>query len=113
MRATNARVHLCRLSSRKGLDLVAAAKREGLKVSCDASIHHVHLCDVDLGYFDPQMRMLPPLRSQRDRDAIRARLEDGTIDALCSNHTPVDDDEKLLPFSEAAPGATGLSCYCH
>ena len=108
MRATNARVHLCRLSSREGLDLVAAAKREGLKVSCDASIHHVHLCDIDLGYFDPQMRMLPPLRSQRDRDAIRARLEDGTIDALCSNHTPVDDDEKLLPFAEAAPGATGL-----
>lgn len=108
MRATNARVHLCRLSSREGLDLVAAAKREGLKVSCDASIHHVHLCDVDLGYFDPQMRMLPPLRSQRDRDAIRARLEDGTIDALCSNHTPVDDDEKRLPFAEAAPGATGL-----
>ena len=52
--------------------------------------------------------MTPPLRSQRDRDAIKAALVDGTIDAICSDHTPVDDDEKLLPFAEASAGATGL-----
>lgn len=108
MRATGARVHLCKLSSSAGLDLVARAKHEGLKVSCDVDIHHVHLCDVDLGYFDPQTRMDPPLRSQRDREAIGVRLLDGTIDAICSNHTPVDDDEKLLPFDEASPGVTAL-----
>jgi dihydroorotase len=70
--------------------------------------HHVHLTDNDIGFFDPNARLSPPLRSQRDRDAIRAALMDGTIDAICSDHTPVDDDEKLLPFGEASPGATGL-----
>ncbi|SOZ57199.1 DIHYDROOROTASE, Carbamoylaspartic dehydrase [Cupriavidus taiwanensis] len=108
MRSTGARVHLCRLSSAAGLELVRQAKREGLKVTCDVNIHHVSLTDMDIGYFNSQMRFSPPLRSPRDRDAIVAALADGTIDALCSDHTPVDDDEKLLPFAEASPGATGL-----
>jgi len=108
MRATGARVHLCRLSSAAGIELVRQAKREGLPVSCDVGAHHVHLTDADIGFFDSNARLTPPLRSQRDRDAIRLGLLDGTIDALCSDHTPVDDDEKLLPFGEASPGATGL-----
>jgi dihydroorotase len=108
MRATGARIHLCRLSSAAGLDLVRAAKKEGLPVSCDVGAHHVHLTDVDIGYFDSNARVTPPFRAQRDRDAIRQGLLDGTIDAICSDHTPVDDDEKLLPFGEASPGATGL-----
>lgn len=108
MRASGARVHLCRLSSAAGIELVRQAKREGLKVTCDVNIHHVSLTDMDIGYFNSQMRFSPPLRSARDRDAIVAGLADGTIDALCSDHTPVDDDEKLLPFAEASPGATGL-----
>ncbi len=66
------------------------------------------MTDADIGFFDSNARLTPPLRSQRDRDAIRAGLLDGTIDAICSDHTPVDDDEKLLPFGEASPGATGL-----
>ncbi|MCY0856230.1 dihydroorotase [Cupriavidus sp. D39] len=108
MRSSGARVHLCRLSSAAGIELVRQAKREGLKVTCDVNIHHVSLTDMDIGYFNSQMRFSPPLRSARDRDAIVAGLADGTIDALCSDHTPVDDDEKLLPFAEASPGATGL-----
>ncbi|KJK25719.1 dihydroorotase [Burkholderiaceae bacterium 16] len=108
MRSSGARVHLCRLSSAAGIELVRQAKREGLAVSCDVNIHHVSLTDMDIGYFNSQMRFSPPLRSARDRDAIVAGLADGTIDALCSDHTPVDDDEKLLPFAEASPGATGL-----
>jgi dihydroorotase len=108
IRATGARVHLCRISSAAGLELIRAAKREGLPVSCDVGVHHVHLTDADIGFFDPNARVTPPFRSQRDRDAIRAALLDGTVDAICSDHTPVDDDEKLLPFGEASPGATGL-----
>ncbi|MGE5649229.1 MAG: dihydroorotase [Bacillota bacterium] len=108
MRATGVRVHLCRLSSAAGLDLVRAAKKEGLPVTCDVGAHHVHLTEVDIGYFDSNARVTPPFRSQRDRDAIRQALLDGTIDAICSDHTPVDNDEKLLPFGEASPGATGL-----
>jgi dihydroorotase len=108
MRATGAKVHLCRISSAAGLELVRKAKKEGLPLTCDVGAHHVHLTDADIGYFDSNARLTPPLRSQRDRDAISAALKDGTIDAICSDHTPVDDDEKLLPFAEASPGATGL-----
>jgi dihydroorotase len=108
VRATGARVHLCRISSSAGLDLVRAAKKEGLPVSCDVGVHHLHMTDADIGFFDSNARLTPPLRTQRDRDAIRAGIKDGTIDAICSDHTPVDDDEKLLPFAEASPGATGL-----
>lgn len=108
MRATGAKVHLCRISSAAGLELIRQAKKEGLALTCDVGIHHVHLTDNDIGYFDSNARLTPPLRSQRDRDAILLGLADGTIDAICSDHTPVDDDEKALPFAEASAGATGL-----
>ncbi len=108
MRASGARVHLCRISSAAALDLIRAAKKEGLPVTCDVGVHHLHMIDADIGFFDANARLTPPLRSQRDREAIRAAVLDGTVDAVCSDHTPVDDDEKLLPFAEASPGATGL-----
>ena len=108
VRATRARVHVCRLSTAGAVELVRRAKEERLPISCDVAIHHVHLCDVDLGYFDSQCRLVPPLRSQRDRDALARGLADGVIDCLCSDHTPVDEDGKHLPFDEAEPGATGL-----
>jgi len=108
MRHTGARVHLCRISSAAGLELVRNAKREGLPVTCDVGAHHIHMTDEDIGFFDANARILPPFRAERDRDAIGKGLLDGTIDAICSDHTPVDDDEKLLPFGEATPGATGL-----
>ncbi|MGH8782892.1 dihydroorotase [Paraburkholderia sp.] len=111
VRVTGARVHLSHVSSAAGVALVREAKAEGLAITCDVTINHVHLIDVDIGYFDAQFRLDPPLRQQRDRDAIRAGLADGTIDAICSDHTPVDDDEKLLPFAEATPGATGLELF--
>ena len=108
VRATGARVHLCRLSSAAGVEIVRAAKREGLPVTADVSINSLHLSDVDIGYFDSAMRLTPPLRQGRDRDALRAGLADGTLDALVSDHMPVTLDEKAVPFAEATPGATGL-----
>jgi dihydroorotase len=108
VRATRARVHLCRISSAAGVELLRAAKREGLPVSADVSINSLHLIDMDIGFFDSRMRLTPPLRQQRDRDALRAGLADGTLDALVSDHTPVDEDAKALPFALAEPGATGL-----
>ncbi|HSN78866.1 MAG TPA: dihydroorotase [Rhodoferax sp.] len=108
MRSTGARVHLCRISSAAGVALVRQAKLDGLKVSCDVSINSLHLTDTDMGFFDSRARLNPPLRQQRDRDALRAGLLDGTIDALVSDHTPVDEDAKNLPFAESEPGATGL-----
>jgi dihydroorotase len=106
--ATGARVHLCRLSSAAGVALVRRAKDDGLPVTCDVSINSLHLTDNDIGYFDSRMRLNPPLRQQRDRDALRQALADGTIDALVSDHTPVGEDAKTLPFAEAEPGASGL-----
>ncbi len=103
-----ARLHVTRISSAAGLDMVHAARRAGIAVTCDVSVHHLHLCENDIGYFDPHARLDPPLRSVADRDALRAGLADGTVDALCSDHTPVDDDGKQAPFSEAEAGATGL-----
>ncbi len=108
MKSTGARVHLCRLSSSAGLELVRRGKDQGLPVTCDVSINSLHLTDADIGYFDSRMRLSPPLRQQRDRDALREGLADGTVDALVSDHTPVDEDAKTLPFAEAEPGATGL-----
>lgn len=108
VRTTGARVHICRLSSAAGVELVRAAKREGLPVTADVSINSLHLSDVDIGYFDSAMRLTPPLRQGRDRDALRAGLADGSIDALVSDHMPVTVDEKSVPFAEATPGATGL-----
>jgi len=108
MRATGARVHLARLSTAEGVDMVRAAKREKLPVTCDVAIHHAHLTEMDIGYFDSNSRLDPPLRGNRDRDALRAAIVDGTVDALCSDHTPVDEDAKQQPFGEAEPGATGL-----
>ena len=106
-RETGVRLHLARLSSAAGVALVREAKRNGLKVTCDVSIHHLHLSEVDIGYFDSQARFDPPLRSGSDRDALRAAAADG-LAAVCSDHTPVDEDGKLLPFAESLVGASGL-----
>ncbi|HXZ92545.1 MAG TPA: dihydroorotase [Burkholderiales bacterium] len=108
VRASGARLHVCRLSSAGAVQRIRAAKAEGLPVSCDVGAHYVHLSDTDLGYFDSHCRLTPPLRSQRDREALSAGLADGTIDCMCSDHTPVDEDQKQMPFSEAESGATGL-----
>lgn len=107
-RATGARVHLSRLSTARGLDLLRAARREGLPVSADVSANSLHLTDVDIGYFNTAFHLRPPLRGQRDRDAIQAALREGLVDALCSDHAVVDDDGKSVPFPHSQPGATGL-----
>ncbi len=107
-RATGVRLHICRISSAAGVEMVRAAKQQGLPITCDVSMNHIHLSEMDIGYFDANCHLVPPLRSLRDRDALRAALWDGTIDSMCSNHSPVDEDAKQLPFAEAEAGATGL-----
>jgi len=108
VRETRARVHFARLSSAEGVALMRQAKADGLPVSCDISVHHAHLTEMDVAYFDPNCHLVPPLRTQRDRDALLGGLANGTIDAICSDHTPVDEDAKQLPFAEAEVGATAL-----
>lgn len=108
VRETKARVHLCRLSSRAGVEMVRRAKHDGLPITCDVGIHHVHLSEMDTADFNSNCHLIPPLRSLRDRDALRQGLADGTIDAICSDHAPVDEDNKQLPFQESEAGATGV-----
>ncbi len=108
VRETGVRMHLCRLSCAESVALVRAAKRDGLPVTCDVAVHHLHLSDMDIGWFASDANLVPPLRSTRDRAALRAGVADGTIDVVCSDHAPVDDDAKQVPFGEAEPGATGL-----
>lgn len=107
-RDTGARVHLCRLSTAEGVEMVRQAKALGIDVSADVSANHLHLSEMDIGFFDSNCKLVPPLRAQRDRDALRNGLADGTIDLICSDHTPVDEDAKQMPFGEAAPGASGV-----
>ena len=105
---TGASVHISRLSTAEGVAMIRDAKKQGLKISCDVSANQLHLTEHDIAYFDANCHLSPPLRTQRDKDALSAGLKDGTIDAICSDHTPVDDDAKLAPFAEAEVGATGL-----
>ena len=104
---TGVRLHLSRLSSGAGVDLIRTARQSGVLVTCDVSIHHLHLSETDIGYFDSNSRFDPPLRSAADREALRTAASDG-LAAICSDHTPLDADGKQLPFAEALPGASGL-----
>lgn len=105
---TGARVHISRLSTAEGVEMIREAKKHNANISCDVSANQLHLTEHDIGFFDSNCHLKPPLRTQRDKDALTAGLKDGTIDAICSDHTPVDDDAKLAPFAEAEIGATGL-----
>lgn len=107
-RETGVKVHLCRISSAEGVAMVRVAKQQGLPITCDIAINHLHLSEMDVGFFDTNCHLVPPLRNLHDRDALWGGLIDGTIDAICSDHAPVDDDAKLLPFGQAEAGATGL-----
>jgi dihydroorotase len=107
VRSTGARVHLSRLSSAPGVALVKAAKEEGLRFTCDVSINSLHLSDQDIGYFDSRARLTPPLRQLEDKQALQKALASGVIDALVSDHNPVEGDLKELPFAQAEAGASG------
>lgn len=105
---TKAKVHFCRLSTAEGVALIREAKNNGIAITADVSAHHLHLTEHDIGYFNTHARVKPPLRTHRDREALCQGVKDGTIDAICSDHAPVDEDAKLLPFAEAEAGSTGL-----
>ncbi len=105
---TGARIHISRLSTAEGVEMIREAKKHNPNISCDVSANQLHLTEHDIGFFDSNCHLKPPLRTQRDKEALSAGLKDGTINAICSDHTPVDDDAKLAPFAEAEIGATGL-----
>lgn len=107
-KATKASVHITRISTHEAVEMIKQAKKEGLKVTCDVASTHLHLTEHDIAYFDANCHLKPPLRTIRDKEALSMGLLDGTIDAICSDHSPVDDDAKQVPFAQAELGATGL-----
>lgn len=105
---TGVRAHFCRLSTAQAVRMVARAQYDGLSVTADVSAHHLHLTEVDISDFNSQCHVLPPLRTQRDRDGLREGLAKGTLQAICSDHQPHEADAKLAPFSATAPGISAL-----
>ena len=105
---SGARAHFSHLSSSKAARMVARAQHEGLPVTCDVSIYHLFLTEMDVGYFNTQCRVKPPLRTQRDMEALRNYVAQGSINAICSDHQPHDVDAKLAPFPAAEPGISSI-----
>lgn len=102
------KVHFGRLSTARGISMVAEAKARGLPVTADVAIHHLHLTEAALDNFNSQAFVIPPLRSADDRDALLAAVRAGTIDAICADHQPHNPDAKLNPFPSTEPGISGL-----
>jgi dihydroorotase len=105
---TGVRAHFCRLSTGKALRMVARAQYDGLPVTADVSAQHLFLTEMDADDFNTQCHILPPLRTQRDKDALRAGVANGSLAAVCSDHQPHEPDAKLAPFSATEPGASAL-----
>jgi len=105
---TGCRVHFQGLSSARSVDLIAKAKVAGLPVSADVAMHQLHLTDQDMQPYDSHYHVIPPLRSQQDRDALLVGIQNGIIDSICSDHQPHDVDAKLGAFPETEPGISAL-----
>lgn len=105
---TGTKVHFCRISSARSLDMITQAKQQGLPVTADAGISHLYLTEIDLAGFNSLCHVRPPLRTTRDRDELRKALATGILDAICSDHQPHDEDAKAAPFGLTEPGASTL-----
>jgi dihydroorotase len=105
---TGGRIHFAHLSTAAALEAVRRAKSLGLRVTCDATPHHLALNELEVEGYRTFAKVQPPLRSEEDRRAVVAGLKDGTIDAIASDHCPQDQDSKRLPFAQAAFGVIGV-----
>ena len=108
IRDIGVRAHFGRLSCARSVELVARAQAEGLPVTADVAVHHLHLTENDLVGFDSRCHVRPPFRGVRDRDALRAGLASGALSVLCSDHQPHEPDAKQAPFGDTEPGVSGL-----
>jgi dihydroorotase len=107
--ATGAKLHIRQVTTAAGLDLIRAAKRRGVRVTCGITPAHLFLSDIAMSDFRTFAHLSPPLRSEADRQAARAAVADGTIDVMCSGHDPHGPEEKRLPFADSSAGAAGAA----
>lgn len=105
---TGVRAHFSQISTAKALQMIARAQYDGLPVSVDVAAHQLFLTDMDIGEFDSQCHVRPPLRNQRDMQGLREGVRRGSVNAVCSDHQPHEADAKLRPFRETAPGISAL-----
>jgi len=105
---TGARFHIMHVSTADGIDAIRRAKKRGLPVTCDTAPPYFTLTEIDIGEYRTFCKISPPLRTERDRDAVVAGLADGTIDAITSDHAPQDQETKRVPFAQAENGVVGL-----
>lgn len=105
---TGVKAHFGRLSSAHGIELIRRAKDQGMEITADVSAHQLFLNEMDLNSFNSMCHVLPPLRSQRDMEALRQGIRDGVIDAICSDHQPHEPDAKQAPFASTEPGMSTL-----
>ena len=105
---TGVKGHITQLSCARSVTKLTEAINRGLAVTAAVSAHHLHLSEQDIGEFDAQYHVIPPLRSVEDRNGLRKGIKSGVINAICSDHQPHGFDAKLVPFSESAPGISGL-----
>jgi dihydroorotase len=108
-RITGGHVHFAHVSTAAALDLIRAAKAEGLAVTCDTAPPYFDLNETAIGDYRSYAKLSPPLRTEADRQAVVAALADGTIDAIASDHQPRDADDKRLPFAQAEAGGAALA----
>lgn len=108
---TGIAAHFSQLTCKSSVNLIRLAKSQGLPVTCDVAMHQLHLTDDDLEGFNAQAFVLPPLRSNTDQKALRRGLQDGTIDAICSHHEPLNDTGKKAPFAESTPGISNFDTF--
>ncbi|MEE9355278.1 MAG: dihydroorotase [Methylococcaceae bacterium] len=105
---TGCRMHFSHLSCARSVALIRNAKQEGLPVTADVAIHQLHLTEQDMPAFDSLYHVIPPFRTEQDRQELRQGLADGTLDAISSDHQPQDEDAKLGAFPETEPGIASL-----
>ncbi len=108
---TGVKAHFSHISSAKGIEIIRQAKRNGLDITADVSINHLHLTEMDLGFFSSDCHVTPPFRTQRDKEALIRAIKDNTIDAIISDHQPHDADAKLAPFAETETGISGVETF--
>ena len=105
---TDVRAHFCHLSCARSVEMINQARAHGLKVTADVAAHQLHLTEMDISSFNSQCHVLPPLRTQRDMEALRHGVAEGIINVICSDHQPHDLDAKLAPFPTTEPGISAL-----
>ena len=105
---TGVRAHFSHISSSRAAQMIARAQYDGLPVTADVTAHHLHLTEMDIGFFNSDCHVRPPLRTQRDKEALISSLATGNINAICSDHEPHDADAKLAPFGETEAGISAL-----